>query len=135
MSSSTASRSPRLPAASSDPTAWSPRLASRFAGRSRQHGQLLNRPQTLVSKFIITYQTSGTRTNPASETESTGLHRLRVAASAEQSRPNCYLSWFLQCYIDRFIVTGQLPPVYWDWKKSHQRPPKVIGADDNLLFL
>jgi hypothetical protein len=36
---------------------------------------------------LIHFQIIGTVTNPAAETKSIGLHRLRVAATAEQGRP------------------------------------------------
>jgi len=53
-------------------------------------------------------------TNPAAETKSIGLHRLRVAATAEQGRPTRMLSWFLHRHQDNFTVTGQLAAVYRD---------------------
>jgi hypothetical protein len=42
-------------------------------------------------------------TNPATVTKSINLHRLRVAATAEQGRLTHKLSWFLHRRLDNFI--------------------------------
>jgi hypothetical protein len=59
----------------------------------QQPGQIRNHPKVYASEFNLTYQTSGTVTNPAAVTMSTGL------------LANAPLSWFLHLHLDKFIMT------------------------------
>jgi hypothetical protein len=65
-------------------------------------------------------------TNPAAETKSIGLPAIAL------------LSWFLQCRLDSFIVTGQLLPIYRDYSiktvpsgRENSRPS--IGTLQKLM--
>jgi hypothetical protein len=87
----------------------------------RQPGQLRNQPQKSIRVNINPLiKSCGTRTDPAAETKS-----IELPADAQ-------LSWFLQGYLDNFIVTGQYMPIYRDLKKLRHRT--VIKTIFSLLL-
>jgi hypothetical protein len=90
-------------------------------GCLQQPGQLSNQLQNSMRVNINPFiKSSGILTVPAAETESVGLHRLRVAATAEQGRPTCLPAGrrtdalFFARHLDYFIMTQNLTSVYRD---------------------